>query len=827
VADHTEELGIRIKADGTVELSNGMKLSAEQTSNLGKELDKLGQKMADTDKGGKAVAASSREMGKELATAGQNALQAGRAAADGRWGDAAANVGELAMSSRGMSAAMLVGGGVVGSLVVGVGALAYAAIKGSAEERKLNDQLILTGNYAGLVTGQLDQMAQSVATGINGKVGAARDVLAGLAGTGRFTAESMHQVAEAAQLVGRFSGQSSEQVVRHFAGMADGVTKWAADTNKSYHFLNLETYQYIKTLEEQGRTQDAIRVASQALSSHLGGDLTTNLGYAEQAWAALGRTMSKALEGWKSIGKEDGPEARVRAAGVAVDQARLNLSGNYGGTPAERQAALSAAISTFNKEMDTWIAAQRAATGKSEKAQAEEAKIASDKEWERIKARNRTRQQLTDDELKEARKHAERLGGKALDDLPGVEAEIRARRADKGGRADNSAERELEAQRRLMTELAGLNSSFAQDWERLSTLYRAGKYDIEGLTEAQGALLAKQPAVRAAAQEEAATLREVTQERDRRLKLADQQIAATAKELDGIAKTNEGLADQISRVGLSTEALANLNAERLNGLITTARAELAYGLEHDYDQRQAKDKQKLIDLLEKQRDLTLGLASKQGDEERKKKQTDESKQFSDDLRRDLTDGLMRGFESGKDPIKNLGDTLYNVIRTRVTRALAEAIANPILGPLEAALKGQGGFGGILSKFFPGGGGMTGMGQVNHVSGEFMGSLEFAGGGVMTPRGSLPLHRYSTGGVANSPQVAIYGEGRQNEAYVPLPDGRSIPVTMAGGGTGTQITYAPQIQIDARTDQAEVYELVSRAVRAGQADLLDQLDRRTI
>lgn len=53
---------------------------------------------------------------------------------------------------------------------------------------------------------------------------------------------------------------------------------------------------------------------------------------------------------------------------------------------------------------------------------------------------------------------------------------------------------------------------------------------------------------------------------------------------------------------------------------------------------------------------------------------------------------------------------------------------------------------------------------------------FANGGIMTSAGPLPLRRYAAGGVANSPQMAVFGE-RGPEAYVPLPDGRSIPVKM--------------------------------------------------
>jgi hypothetical protein len=58
-------------------------------------------------------------------------------------------------------------------------------------------------------------------------------------------------------------------------------------------------------------------------------------------------------------------------------------------------------------------------------------------------------------------------------------------------------------------------------------------------------------------------------------------------------------------------------------------------------------------------------------------------------------------------------------------------------------------------------------------------LHFAGGGVMTSRGPLALRRYAGGGVADSPQLAMFGEGSGPEAYVPLPDGRSIPVNMRG------------------------------------------------
>lgn len=83
------------------------------------------------------------------------------------------------------------------------------------------------------------------------------------------------------------------------------------------------------------------------------------------------------------------------------------------------------------------------------------------------------------------------------------------------------------------------------------------------------------------------------------------------------------------------------------------------------------------------------------------------------------------------------------------------------------------------------------------------SFGFANGGIMTASGPMPLRTYASGGVANSPQVAIYGEGSKPEAYVPLPDGRTIPVTMRGGmqgGGATTINIG--VTVNAETGQSQ-------------------------
>lgn len=128
-----------------------------------------------------------------------------------------------------------------------------------------------------------------------------------------------------------------------------------------------------------------------------------------------------------------------------------------------------------------------------------------------------------------------------------------------------------------------------------------------------------------------------------------------------------------------------------------------------------------------------------------------------DLARDsmqsIEDSIVEAFKSGKLSMQDFTDTVIDGL-------IRIAVQQQIMQPFASALPG---IGSSLFSLFG-----------------------FADGGVMTPSGPLPLKKYATGGVASGPQVAVYGEGRQNEAYIPLPDNRTVPVTLTGGGS-SQVT----------------------------------------
>lgn len=89
------------------------------------------------------------------------------------------------------------------------------------------------------------------------------------------------------------------------------------------------------------------------------------------------------------------------------------------------------------------------------------------------------------------------------------------------------------------------------------------------------------------------------------------------------------------------------------------------------------------------------------------------------------------------------------------------------------------------------------------------------GGIVGPRGEVPVRKYARGGVATGPQLALFGEGSKNEAFVPLPDGRRIPVELSvpeiepsASTGGFQQVFA----IDARGAQAGVGEEIARQLQ---------------
>lgn len=127
----------------------------------------------------------------------------------------------------------------------------------------------------------------------------------------------------------------------------------------------------------------------------------------------------------------------------------------------------------------------------------------------------------------------------------------------------------------------------------------------------------------------------------------------------------------------------------------------------------------------------------------------------------MEDGLLEFVKSGTLNFQKFADAIIDEI-LRIT------IRQQVLAPLVGAIGGA--FSGAATGTGSGYGGGFESGGTTYYS---------ANGNIMTKDGPLPLKKYGRGGIATSPQVSIFGEGSRPEAYVPLPDGRRIPVAMQG------------------------------------------------
>lgn len=130
------------------------------------------------------------------------------------------------------------------------------------------------------------------------------------------------------------------------------------------------------------------------------------------------------------------------------------------------------------------------------------------------------------------------------------------------------------------------------------------------------------------------------------------------------------------------------------------------------------------------------------------------------------------FDPFAEGIDQMGYKFAQTVQRMAAEALAANLMKSLLG--DYATGGKTGDNGIL------GGLVKSAGSFN-----WAGLFSFADGGIMTNAGAVPLRKYAGGGIANSPQMALFGEGDRPEAFVPLPDGRRIPVAMQGGGGSAQ------------------------------------------
>jgi tape measure domain-containing protein len=157
-------------------------------------------------------------------------------------------------------------------------------------------------------------------------------------------------------------------------------------------------------------------------------------------------------------------------------------------------------------------------------------------------------------------------------------------------------------------------------------------------------------------------------------------------------------------------------------------------------------------------------------------------------------GSMTAREALAGFFQGVADHFADMVAQMIAEYLKMALIKGIMGIIGGAAGALGG--GLSSGFNAGTSSAIDTGAAGWAS-SFATPLKFANGGI-APGG---FTAFANGGIVTGPTLGLVGEGRYNEAVIPLPDGKSVPVDL-GGAMGSQAVNNIVVNVDAQGSKVE-------------------------
>lgn len=150
---------------------------------------------------------------------------------------------------------------LIGGTAAVMGLLAYDAYDSSKRIADLNRELVRTNGVSGFTKqGLQDLVYQGTAAGQS--FTAVTDSLKALIAAGATSGTNFSQVSQAIAAYSKESGEGLDVLAGKFTAIAKDPSQGILALNESLHFLTAEQYANIRSLEEQGRQMDAVKLAS-------------------------------------------------------------------------------------------------------------------------------------------------------------------------------------------------------------------------------------------------------------------------------------------------------------------------------------------------------------------------------------------------------------------------------------------------------------------------------------------------------------------------------------------------------------------------------------
>lgn len=666
------------------------------------------------------------------------------------------------------AAAKALGGYVLGminpfTLAAGaVGVLGFAYSQGSAESKEFNKTLIMTGGVAGVTSGQLSAMSQSLSS-FGATQGKVADSLNLFAQSGISGATSLQRFTLAAVQLEKVGGAAVGETAKAFAELGRSPLEASIKLNASMNYLTASTYEHIKALTDQGKMTQAAAVAqnaySDAIESRTSG-LANNLGFLERAWTGIGDVAKWSWDKMLDVGREDSLEQKLKKARDQLDTlAKIReLDSGRGGQLSALDAVREKKTQGDSNAMSRTVLRQMEnATAEAERAKTVKAMA----EWDKQGNQFLSEKLKLEREITKARDEGAEAG-KTQAQIEERVAVIREKYRDKSKgpvgdpfAADRSAAKEWAQYYEAFTDLTdkataktdGLSAAQLKLQQYLvSPAYANATEDMRQLVlqQAYGAVaaedLAKSQATLAKSHAEFANARNA-------------ELVRSGAEVAALEGRAQALEDEVLAYGLGKEAVAAMTIARLE--------------ERKAILQQFEGSEQQIQLIEQEIAARQRLAKAQDTLNAKEASANAAKKAQEDwmraaerIEQSITDSLMRGFESGKGFIENLRDTVVNTFKTMVLRPVISAIVSPVAGALAGGfgLSGQAAAaqsGGALGAVGDAGSAINGVSVLSSMKGW----LTDFGGGVASQVSKLGNY---LSGFSNS-TVAEWGNGLMDNA----------------------------------------------------------------
>lgn len=668
--------------------------------------------------------------------------------------------------------------GVTGTAIA---AIAYATVAASREIRDFDRALVMSGNMVGKTTDQLRDMAREVGS-VTGSRSQAAAAIAEIAKAGIVTGETMDKVAESIVRASQVTGKSAKELVGELSRLEHDPVRASIELNKEYRHLTASIFEQIIAFQKSG---DMAAAAHLAQSAYLGSlvtkseELTKRLGWIERGWNAIKAAASDAISAAMSAGA-DGPADKLRNTEKALANAR-ELAARGDKTAAQRVRELEVSVEAFRKA----VAAEEEAASKQGEATRKEqeavAKLIADyrnltrtvaertSEGERLLRQYKEREALMRGELDADSK----LGSAAQDRV-----RLESRLAEIKERGSLSAdEKSLVAQESLLRAQLARNEALEQEVEMRRLISDA---------------LARDERREQQAKDRSAALTQNLQN------MLDARRAQQSSQLLGLGDSSEAMRRIQEQFQIRREFSRVLAQET-----TRAARDGMLGSEA-YDESVRKIQSALDTALEDHRRYYAAIdAARANAEQGMSKGVGDYLDTATNVVKQTADAFTGGFRQAEDALTKFVTTgkggireLVDFVRSEVIRM---SIQRLVTVPLAQMLMGLGG---------PSAGAMSPAQQLA------AGVRPMASGGVLSGPTLIPT----------SSGTALAGEAGY-EAVLPLARGPDGVLGVKSGGSSSGDVHIA-VNIDSRTDRAEVAMLARRGVESALAKVMDARRRGT-